>query len=160
MPSFRTKRGRCHLDDGVLRLDSSLRGQLRRYREGSRLFVWAYVFSLLAGVGFVVGELLAGETHRLLLVGGAVAAVVIVSRVGNRLRGFTDAEEIPVERITHVTAERGTKGLTRPRFVVTYGTDGTTNRRYVMMPSLWLSYGEAEFRRAKEAFRNVGIEVT
>jgi len=27
------------------------------------------------------------------------------------------------------------------------------------MPSLWLSYGEAAFRRANETFRNAGVVV-
>jgi len=50
-------------------------------------------------------------------------------------------------------------GRTRPRFVVTYEVGGETGRRYVVMPSLWLSYGEAAFRRANETFRNAGVVV-
>jgi len=37
--------------------------------------------------------------------------------------------------------------------------DGETKRRYVTMPSLWLSYGDGEFRRAKETFRNADLVV-
>jgi hypothetical protein len=58
-----------------------------------------------------------------------------------------------------VTPVRGTRGLTRPRFVVTYTVDEDTKRRYVPMPSLWLSYGEREFRRAAAAFRDAGIRI-
>jgi hypothetical protein len=159
MPSFRTKRGRCHLDDDMLRLESSFRGQLRRYREGNRLFFWAYVAAMLTMVGVLVGQLLAGETRTLLLTGGAIAGIVLLARVTNRLRGFTADEEIPIDVISHVTAVRGTKRLTRPRFVVAYDADGERKRRYVMMPSLWLSYGEAEFRRATATFREAGIGV-
>ncbi|MFC7173552.1 hypothetical protein ACFR97_04215 [Haloplanus litoreus] len=36
---------------------------------------------------------------------------------------------------------------------------GDTRHRYVTTPSLWLSYGENEFRRATAAFRNAGISV-
>ncbi|MFB6101324.1 MAG: hypothetical protein ABEJ73_02020 [Haloplanus sp.] len=159
MPAFRTKRGRCHLDDDALRLDSSLGGQLRRYREGSRLVFWSYIGILVVGFGFLVAKLLAGDVRTTVLTVGAVGAVVAVARASNYLRGFTSADEIPRDAITHVTAVRGTKGLTRPRFVVTYEADGETKRRYVMMPSLWLSYGEAEFGRATEVFRRVGIPV-
>jgi hypothetical protein len=159
MPSFRTKRGRCYLDDETLRLESSLRGQLRRYREGGRLFFWSYVVAMLTMVGVLVGQFLAGETRTLLLTGVAISGTILLARVTNRLRGFTATTEIPVDAIEHVTANPGTKGLTRPRFVVVYDADGETKRRYVMMPSRWLSYGEAEFRRAVATFRDAGIEV-
>ncbi|MFB6195320.1 MAG: hypothetical protein ABEI80_04050 [Haloplanus sp.] len=158
MPSFRTKRGWCRIDD-TLTLESSLRGQLRRYREGSRLLFWSYVGSLLFVVGFVAVELLAGDLRTVLFATIAAVAVVAVSRGSNYIRGFTTDDEIPVAAITHVTAVEGTTGVTRPRFVVTYEDEGETRHRYVMMPSLWLSYGEDEFRRAKEAFRDAGIPV-
>jgi hypothetical protein len=159
MPSFRTKRGRCHLDDDTLRLESSLRGQLRRYREGGRLFFWAYVGAVSTMVGVLVGQFLAGETRTLLLTGFAISGVILLTRVTNRLRGFTAAEAIPVDAIDHVTAKRGTNGLTRPRFVVVYDAGGETKRRSVMMPSLWLSYGEEEFQRAIATFLDAGVEV-
>lgn len=82
-----------------------------------------------------------------------------VGRLSNFVRGFTDDEEIPLDAISHVTAVPGTSGLTRPRFVVVYERGGTTKRRYVMMPSRWLSYGDNEFKRAKNAFRDAGVEV-
>ncbi|WP_251343880.1 hypothetical protein [Haloplanus halophilus] len=159
MPSFRTKRGRCHLDGEALRIDSSLRGQLRRYREGSRLLFLSYLGLLAVAAGFVLANLLAGDVRTLLLAGGAAAAVVGVARLSNRLRGFGTPDEIPLDAVERVTAVRGRKGLTRPRFVVTYAVDGETRKRYVMMPSLWLSYGEDEFRRATTLFADAGIPV-
>jgi hypothetical protein len=159
VPSFRTKRGRCHVDDGRLRLDSSLRGQLRRYREGGRRFLWGYVGALLAGFGFLLVELAAGDSRTVLLVCGTAVAVVVVARVVNARRGFTTTDEIPLDAIDHVRPVRGTRGLTRPRFVVGYERDGEQRRRYVMMPSLWLPYGAETFRRAKETFRDAGLAV-
>jgi len=159
MPSFRTKRGRCHLDGDTLRLESSLRGQWRRYREGGRLPALLMAGAVLAPLVVVVSALVTGDTRTLLLFVGVVVGVVVLGRLSNHLRGFTAAEEIPVDAISRVETKRGTKGLTRPRFVVVYDADGETKRRYVMMPSLWLSYGEAEFRRAKETFRDAGIVV-
>jgi len=115
----------------------------------------AFLFPL----GVVVASLVTGDFRRLLLVAGVVVAVVTLGRLSNYVRGFTAETVIPTEAIDHVTAKRGTKGLTRPRFVVAYEANGETKRRYVMMPSLWLSYGDAEFRRAKATFRDAGIAV-
>jgi len=159
MPSFRTKRGRCHLDGDTLCLESSLRGQWRRYREGGRLPALLMAGAVLAPLVVVVSALVTGDTRTLLLFVGVAVGVVVLGRLSNALRGFTTAEEIPLDAISRVEAKRGTKGFTRPRFVVTYEAGGETKHRYVMMPSLWLSYGEEEFRRATETFRDAGIVV-
>lgn len=159
MPSFRTKRGWCHLDGDRLRLESSLRGQFRRYREGNRLLFYTAIAGVLAGIGVVVDKLLAGDLRALLIVGGGAALVAGVARVSNYFRGFTTADEISLAAIEYVRPVRGTKGLTRPRFVVGYAVGGDTRRRYVMMPSLWLSYGDTEFRRATEMFRDAGLTI-
>lgn len=159
MASFRTKRGRCHLDGDRLRLESSLWGQLRRYWEGNRLLFGAYLVALGAVAGFVVTQALAGEYRRVLLWGGGVVAALGVGLAVNRLRGFTREEEIELDRILRVRAVEGRKGLTRPRFVVAYERDGQVRKRYVMMPSKWLSYGPGEFHRARETFEDAGIPV-
>ncbi|SDZ84636.1 hypothetical protein SAMN04488065_0742 [Haloplanus vescus] len=158
MPSFRTKRGRCVLDDDTLSLQSSLRGQWRRYREGGRWPALLMAGGMIGAVVTVVVQVLSGNWRPLLIGGGAFLILWGVGRVSNVVRGFTDDEEIPLEAISHVTAVPGTSGLTRPRFVV-YERDGATKKRYVMMPSRWLSYGDEEFDRAKDAFRAVGLAV-
>jgi hypothetical protein len=61
--------------------------------------------------------------------------------------------------VVRVTATEGTTGLTRPRFVVHYDRDGEREKRYVMLPSLWLDHGEEAFERAKTIFRDVGVPV-
>jgi len=159
MPSFRTKRGRCHLDDGRLRLESSLRGQLRRYREGSRVLFVSYLVVIAVAVGYPIVLVATGEYRTVLYWGGGIALILGVGYAINRWRGFTRDDEIPLDAITHVTAKKGTRGLTRPRFVVTYASDEGTKRRYVMMPSTYLSYGEDEFERGEAAFREVGVPV-
>ncbi|RXK50457.1 hypothetical protein [Halorientalis pallida] len=159
MPSFRTKRGRCHLDGDTLRIESSIRGYARRLREGNRLLFWAYVVAMLVAVGTPFSLILWAEYQDLGLVLGGVALVVVLARVGNYLRGFTGDEEIPLEDVARVTATEGTKGLTRPRFVVEYDRNGDHKKRYVVMPSLWLDYGEETFDRAKTAFREAGLPV-
>lgn len=159
MPSFRTKRGRCHLDGDTLCLESSLRGQFRRLREGSRVLFWTYVLALLSAAGFLVSAGLAGEYWHLGLSVGGALLVIALGYGRNALRGFTRDAEIPLEDVVCVTATAGTKGLTRPRFVVHYERDGERRKRYVTMPSLWLDYGEAEFERAKACFRAQGLTV-
>jgi hypothetical protein len=159
MPSFRTKRGRCHVEGDRLALESSIRGQFQRYREGGRLLFWSYVVLTVTAVAYPVYMLAVGEARTVLLWGGAVGGLLMLGYAVNYWRGFTRADEIPLEAITHVTAVTGTRGLTRPRFVVTYRRDGETHHRYVMMPSPFLSYGDAEFERAKETFREAGVHV-
>lgn len=158
MPSFRTKRGVCRLNDGTLSLESSIAGQLRRYWEGNRLIFISYLVLILVGVGFVGELLLTGQFRTLAYWTGAVVAIVGGAYAVNYARGFTRDEEIPVEDIVGVRAVEGSKGLTRPRFVVRYRQNEDINRRYVMMPSKWL-YGETEFDNAKEAFEEVGVQV-
>ncbi|WP_424017144.1 hypothetical protein ACOZ4N_14850 [Halorientalis pallida] len=159
MPSFRTKRGRCHLDGDTLRLESSIRGYARRLREGNRLLFWGYVVAMLVAVGTPLWLILSGESQDLGLILGGVVLVVGGARASNYLRGFTSDEAIPLDDVVRVTATEGRKGLTRPRFVVHYDRDGTRKKRYVMMPSLWLDYGEAAFERANAAFREAGVPV-
>lgn len=159
MPSFRTKRGRCHVEDGRLRLESSLRGQMRRYREGSRLLYWSFLVVIVVAIGYPVVLVATGEYRTVLFWGGGVALVLGGGYALNRWRGFTSEDEIPLDAVTHVTANEGRKGLTRPRFVVTYVADGETKRRYVMMPSKFLSYGDDEFERATACFREAGLPV-
>jgi hypothetical protein len=54
----------------------------------------------------------------------AVVVVLALASAVNYWRGFTREDEIPLDERTHVTAVEGSKGLTRPRFVVTYERDG------------------------------------
>lgn len=159
MPSFRTKRGRCYLDGGSLRIESSIRGYARRLREGNRLLFWSYVVAMLVAVGTPLTLLLSGESQDLGLILGGVVLVVVIARASTYLRGFTSDEAIPLDDVARVTATTGTTGLTRPRFVVHYDRDGKRKKRYVMMPSLWLDYGEEAFERASAAFREAGIPV-
>jgi hypothetical protein len=85
MPSFRTKRGRCYLDGGTLRIESSIRGYARRLHEGNRLLFWASVVAVLVAVGTPLSLLLSGEYQDPWLILGGVALVVVLARVGNSL---------------------------------------------------------------------------
>jgi hypothetical protein len=159
MPSFRTKRGRCHLDGGTLRIESSCRGYVRRLREGNRVLFWSYVLAMIVAVGTPLSLIVSGDVRGVGFVLGGVVLLVGVARASNSLRGFTSEAEIPLDDVRRVTATTGTQGLTRPRFVVEYDRDGERKKRYVMMPSLWLDYSEETFERAKTVFREAGVPV-
>lgn len=159
MPSFRTKRGRCHLADGRLRVESSLRGQFERLYEGNRLIFLSYVVVVLVAVGYPVTLLLFGDLRTFGYWTGGVALLVGGAYAVNYWRGFRRDDEIPLADITRIEALEGRTGLTRPRFVVHYDRDGEPRRRYVMMPSSILSYGDDEFEQAKDAFREAGLHV-
>jgi len=157
--SFRTKRGRCVIEDDTLALESSLRGQLARYREGNRLLYWCYVGILLALVGWVGSRLLFGFDQRDLLTVGVIVGLLALARGIAWTRGFTSADTIPVSAIDRVNAIDGAKGVTRPRFIVHYERDGDEKKRYVMMASRFLSYGDDEFETAIAVFREHDIPV-
>jgi hypothetical protein len=156
---FRTKRGRCVLTDDELRVESGLLLQARRYWEGNRALLAGY----LAAYGLLVAaavRVLDREGWTALAVGaGAVAALVVAGRVVNRRRGVTGDERIPLHDVERIEVFEGDDWLTRPRFVVRYWRDGRVKRRYVMMPSGLLSYGESEFERAKRLFRERELPV-
>ncbi|MDY7081403.1 MAG: hypothetical protein SXQ77_03110 [Halobacteria archaeon] len=150
---FRTKRGRCVIDDESLRLESSFVGYLKRLKEGN-LLIFGSV--LLASI-FVVGAFVLGDLRKFLVGVGIGVSIVVVSYAVNRLRGFTSDDKIDLDAIRRVKAVEGTKGLTRPRFVIEYEKGDKTKKRYVMMPSKWLSYGDDEFEKAKETFQELGV---
>lgn len=158
---FRTKRGKCVVEDGVIRLESSMAGYLRHLWHGNRLLFLFFMAGVVFAPAVLLLQVVAGNVSPAPLLLGAflVLLVLLAVRVVYSLRGFTRDNEIPVDAVERVVAAGGTKGLTRPRFVVEYEEDGETRKRYVMMPSKWLSFGEEEFGKAKEVFGEMGLEV-
>ncbi|WP_276300651.1 hypothetical protein [Halorussus lipolyticus] len=160
MASFRTKRGRCVLTDDELRIESGLVSHARRYWEGNRLLLVAYlgVYGVLLGASASI--LADGDSWDALGVGvGAVAVLLVVGRVLNRRRDVTGDDRIAFHDVERVEAIEGDDWLTRPRFVVHYWRGDGVKRRHVMMPSGLLSYGDSEFERAKELLRERGLSV-
>lgn len=159
MPTFRTKRGRCVLTDDELRVESGILLHAKRYWEGNRTLLAAYIALyavLVIASARVVGR---GDWDALALGAGVVAALVVGGRVLNYRRGVTSDDRIPLHDVEAVEAVEGDDWLTRPRFVVHYWRGNGVKYRYVMMPSGLLSYGEREFDRAAELFREAGIPV-
>ncbi|MFB6143802.1 MAG: hypothetical protein ABEJ98_00685 [Candidatus Nanohaloarchaea archaeon] len=157
MTSFRTKRGRCVIDDGSVYLSSSLSGLLKRYCEGGYfgkllLFFYAllpvYLFYAIwtADIYFVAGM--------------GIGLVILASLYAvNYFRGFRYGSVFPRESVESFTAVEGSKGFTRPRFVMKFRRGDDLRKRYVMMPSKFLSYGEEEFEEAKRKLEQEGFEV-
>lgn len=167
---FETKRGECRIEDDRLVLDESAVGYLRNLHAGYwqadewwRKAIFAgFVLALPVGVASVATSISGGEFDAMAAAigGGAVLAVFGVITMYQRVvRGFTSRSTIPVETIEAVSFTRGTKGATRPRFVVTFDDGGDRRQRYVLLPSQYMPQTERVIAEAKAAFRAQGFEV-
>jgi hypothetical protein len=157
--SFRTKRGRCVLTDDDLRIEEGLVSHVRRYWEGNRLLLVAYLVVYAALLGASVAVLGRGNWDALAVGVGAVAVLVVAGRVLNHRHDVTSDDRIALHDVERVEAVEGNDWLTRPRFVVHYWRGGRMKHRHVMMPSNLLSYGGTEFERAKGLLRERGLSV-
>ena len=153
--SFKTKRGRCILDSEAneLRLTSSWRGQFKRYYEGNKLIFGMMMFFFLA---YIPITLLTDDFQTLLAILVIVLIIVGGGHLSNYVRGFTSRRRIPLDAITAAKSVEGS-WLTQPRFVVFYETSTTEKKRYVILPSSYLSYTDEEFEMAKDLFHQHGI---
>lgn len=162
---FPTKRGECVVGDDAIRVEGSRLGSLRNLRDGYWRSddVWRKAVFLGTVVGVplaVVNPLLDGLDRFDLYVYGAAAALAALLAGYQRLvRGFTATDRVPRSAVREVALVAGTKGLTRPRFVVRYEDDGRERRRYVQMPSRYTPEGDAALDRARAAFDAAGIDV-
>ena len=149
--SFRTKRGRCILDSeaGELRLTSSWRGFFKRYYEGNKLVLGA---ALLFVFGYLPITLLSAGRRTLLVMVGLLLVLIVGGQLSNYVRGFTSARRISSDSVVAIEPIEGW-AATRPRFVVSYAEAGAVKKRYVMLPSRYLSYTSEEFETAKSLFR-------
>jgi hypothetical protein len=157
--SFRTKRGRCVLTDDELRIESGLLSHARRYWEGNKALLAAYLALYAVLVLASLRVVARGDWDALVFGTLVVAALVLGGRVLNHRRGVTSDDRIALHDVEAVEAVEGDDWLTRPRFVVHHWSGGEIKYRYVMMPSGLLSYGEREFDRAIELFRQAGVPV-
>jgi|GEM_PF-1385009 len=167
---FETKRGECRIEDGRLVLDESVLGYLRNLSAGywgadewwRKAIFLGTALSIPIGVASI-GLSVAGDSFDPVATatgGGAVLAVFGVLTVYQRVvRGFTNRSTIPLDAIERVSFTRGTKGATRPRFVVTFVADGERRQRYVLLPSLYMPDTERVIEAAKSTFRAQGFDI-
>lgn len=161
--SFSTTRGVARVTDDAIRFEESFAGYLRAlyrgYWQTDRLWrkgVFAgYVVGLVYAFGWLVRSILNGDVLLPAVVVVALAGV----QVAEYLRGYRKPDRIPLERIESVSATRGEKGLTRPRVVITYASDGTSRQRRVNLPSMYTRDGETVYERALDALERRGFEV-
>lgn len=159
MQTFRTKRGRCVLTDEELRIETGVVPQIRRYWEGNKLLLAVYLVVYAVLLAAAVEVVRGGNWGALAFGAGVVAAVSVGGWVLSRRRGVRSDDRIPLGDIESVAAVEGDDWLTRPRLVVRYWRGNGVKRRYVMMPSGLLSYGDSEFERAKAVLREREISV-
>lgn len=159
MASFRTRRGRCVLTDDELRIESGLASHVRRYWEGNRPLLAAYL-AVYAALAVAAGRVLVrGDWDALAFGLVAVAAAVVAGRRFGTRRDITRDSSIPLYDVEAVEAYPGEARFSPPRFVVRYWRDGGVKRRYVLMPSRTLSYADAEFEAATRLLRERGVPV-
>lgn len=72
-------------------------------------------------------------------------------------RGFRSPDRIELDRIENISYIEGTTPITRPRFIIEYGKNGSTYKRRVNMPSTYTESGEEKLEQAKDAFKQHGF---
>ena len=166
MGGFRTRSGRCVVEDGEVHLEShGLRGRLGRYYKNTKLahkqrcerslLRFGFVILLaMYGFGQLFYEMLFGDRQFALLgvaiVVGALALLygyLLLRKLIRRLfRGFTAERAIPTRAVESIDP-RPQRLLREPHFVVRYNESGVERKRYVgVFPD------EEEFERAKVLF--------
>jgi hypothetical protein len=159
--SFPTKRGTVRVTDDAVHIEECFSGYMQSlYAEYWKSDTWrqkaifaGYVLAFVFGVWGIVNLIRSGEY---LLIGTLVGLLILLWGL-NYARGFRSTDRIPLTAIDDVSATRGTKGLTRPRLIITY-TDGTsTAKRRVNLPSLYTTRGETAYEQARAAFAERGF---
>jgi hypothetical protein len=157
---FRTKDGRCIVAEDRLRIEIGKRGPLGTLRAAltdesippvRRAGVALFAVAVLVGVALAVRTLpvwLSGAGAGLLL---AWLAWTVYQR---RQRAATEVE-IPFADVEAIEPQYGLPLLTRPRFVVSYRSEGGVKRRYVLCPSRL--YGFGAYEHAKALFAERGL---
>ncbi|ESP88788.1 hypothetical protein [Candidatus Halobonum tyrrellensis] len=162
---FPTKRGECVVGDDAVRIEGSRLGYLRNLRDSywrsDEAWRKAVFLGIVVGVPLgALNPLFDGVDRFDLYVYGATAALVAVLAGYQRLvRGFTTTDRIPLSAVREVALVEGTRGVTRPRFVVRYDDDGRERRRYVHMPSPYTPDGGEAVERGRAAFAAAGVGV-
>jgi hypothetical protein len=156
-----TKRGTARFSEDCVQFEESFSGHVRSlYRGYWRGGTWwqsgilvGYLLAVPIGLGWVVGAVRGGDSLRL----AVVAGLLVVLRLADYARGFRSPDRIRLDTIENVSATDGTRGLTRPRLVISYTDGGTIYRRRVNLPSLYTSGGETTYERARTAFAERGL---
>jgi len=159
--SFPTKRGTARITDGAVHIEESFSGYLQSlyaaYWKGDtwrqKAIFGGYILAISFGAWEVVSMIRRGNG---LLIGSIVGLFILLWGL-NYARGFRSPDRIPLDAIETVSATRGTKGLTRPRLIITYTDGESTAKRRVNLPSLYTTRGEAAYEQAQAVFAERGF---
>jgi hypothetical protein len=158
MGSFRTRGGQCRITDDAIHIDGSYVGRIKRHYDENKLLTLLWLISPLYVVYFLIQ--VDRDVYVLSLglgIGLAVGGTYLAfGYVYNYVRDFTYDDRIQRDAIETIKPVSGTKGISRPRFIVKYERDGERKNRYIQMSSKF-GYGDEEFEKAKDLFQSVGL---
>ena len=161
MRRFKTKRGECFVDGGVLYIHESFRGQLKRYAEGATASVWSVALSLLMLVGLLwpFWYFTAVRPDFLWIDLVLLGVVIVLAYAIDYARGFKRPAEIPLDAVTEITFVDASM-WTHKRFIVSYEEDGEIHKRRIRLPSQQFSYTAQELAAAKQLFDTADVPFT
>jgi hypothetical protein len=162
MGSFRTNRGRAIFDEEKLYISSSWTGLLKRYYEGGFFGKLTLSSLTLLPIIYLFNFLMIRSTSFLegVAIGTVIGAVLIaLYYTVNYFRGFSYKSVISKDSIKGFKVIEGSTGLTQPRFIIKFEKSNEIKNRYIIMPSMLLSYGESEFEKAKKLIKEEGFEI-
>lgn len=157
---FRTKDGRCIVAEDRLRIEIGRRGPVGTLRAAltdesippvRRAGVALFALAVVVGVALAVRTLPAWLTGAGV---GLLLAWLGWAAYRRRQRATTEVE-IPFADVEGIEPQYGLPLLTRPRFVISYRSEGGVKRRYVLCPSRL--YGFGAYGDAKELFAERGL---
>jgi hypothetical protein len=158
--SFRTKTGRCVVEEGRIRIEDDDRGWVATLRDAvtsEAVPAWRRLAVVLFYVTLLTGVVLAG---RLLppWLSGAVVGLLLAAVAWSVYQGRNGAQRsvtIPLSKVERVDPHYGIPLVTRPRFVVRYRSEGGVKHRYLFCPSRL--YGFDSYQRGKDLFEEHGV---
>lgn len=165
--SFNTNRGYVRVTDDALVFEESTTRRVRLlfesyWQNGNTVqkgtFV-AIVFAPVYAFGLLLWQVQSGAVENSYV--GVLLLFVLVGiaclKLVDYARGFRSPDRIPLEDIETVSATRGSKGLTRPRLVITYTRGQQSYRRRVNLPSLYTPDAADQFERSLRFFEQRGF---
>lgn len=158
MRRFKTKRGECFVDDGVLYINESFRGQLKRYAEAATTSVWSFAMFLLMLVGLFwpIWYFTAVRPDLLWIDLAFLGVLIPLAYAIDRVRGFKQPDEIPLDAITGIDYIDASM-WTHKRFIVSYKEDEQIYKRRIRLPSQQFSYTAQELDAAKQLFDTMDV---
>lgn len=154
MEYFKTRSGQCWITDEAIQIDESYIGRLKRHYDETPLLALSWLIFPLYVLYLLVFEDWEWDWYVLGLAGAGT--YLAFGYASTPVRDFTYDDRIGRDAIETVKPVSGTRGLSRPRFIVKYKRNGERKHRYIQMPSKF-GYGNEEFEKAKKLFRSEGI---